>query len=107
MSENQVETHKSFIASTRDRSKRRRLALDLPGIKDDEPLVEAEKQESDTILQDESLTPLQQRKQLAYGPAYIPSEETLRSNLLQEYVNSGRRPANFLLNTDFSQRFKE
>lgn len=50
---------------------------------------------------------LKQRKQQAYGPAYKPDEESLREDFAQEYVNSGRRPQNFLLGTDLDKRFDE
>lgn len=95
-----IPEHHSFIQEARDRSKRRRLNLDLPSsAKVSEPAEQAAPSLN-------GLNALQQRKRLAYGPAYS-TEEELHTDLSQEYVNTGRRPQNFVLNASLEQRFKE
>jgi hypothetical protein len=43
----------------------------------------------------------------AFDGVYDPHEETLRNDLSQNYLNTGRRPQNMLQGVDLDQRFKE
>jgi hypothetical protein len=104
-----LEQERSFLQDVLHRAaKRRRLNdLEVPDVQlspleDDVSCVTTPAPKS--IL---PLKPVQRRKALAYGPAYVPSEETLRTNLSQECVNSRRLPQNFLVNTELETRFDE
>lgn len=47
------------------------------------------------------------RKKQAFGEIYSPDEETLRNDLGMAYLNTGRRPQNFLKGCELEQRFDE
>lgn len=108
------------LSSVRSRAKRRRLDLELSAERASKELPSL-RAEVDTEIEtsapastqghsfrpDKNLTALQNCKRLAYGSAYVPEEEALRSDLCQHYVNTGQRPQNFLLNWDSSRRFEE
>jgi hypothetical protein len=103
-----IESEREFLANVVSRAKRRRLDLGLPE-KGLSPFVldEPKHAQAKPVETSSNLKPLQQRKALAYGQDYVPSEETLRTDLAQEYVNSGRRPQNFISNAGLETRFEE
>lgn len=99
-----LEEHEAFIEQCKDRSKRRRLDLGLPAPGEKQKVVlkqEAERTDAGSSSSEK------QRKKMAYGPSYSAEEEEIHCNFLSEYVNSGRRPTNFVLNANLEQRFKE
>lgn len=52
-------------------------------------------------------SPKKSHKRLAYGPNYIPEEETIRNDYSKHYVLTGSRPQNHIQNTDLDTRFVE
>ncbi|GAA6061374.1 hypothetical protein JCM10212_005828 [Sporobolomyces blumeae] len=59
------------------------------------------------IAADAALTDAQRHKLERWGDSYAPSEETIRNDYSTEYVQTGRRPQNFLRNTAVETRFSE
>ncbi|GAA5824325.1 hypothetical protein JCM5353_007026 [Sporobolomyces roseus] len=53
------------------------------------------------------LTEEQRNKLDQWGDSFIPSEETIRNDYSCEYVQTGKRPQNFLRNTAVESRFSE
>jgi len=100
-----------YLEEVQHRAKKRRIAF---GLDDQLEPVRLDRRETASVVYEPTadehvdLTPLQRKKSIAYGPAYLAGEETLRPNLAQEYVNDNRRrPQNALLNCDLKDRFNE
>lgn len=53
------------------------------------------------------LSSKKRHKRLAYGPNYIPEEETIRNDYSLNYVLTGSRPQNHIQNTALETRFAE
>ncbi|GAA5941467.1 hypothetical protein JCM1841_001059 [Sporobolomyces salmonicolor] len=66
------------------------------------PEAHAGRKETKVVLSDS-----QRSKKDRWGESYVPSEETIRNDYSSEYVQTGRRPQNFLRNTAVETRFSE
>ncbi|KAA1123617.1 hypothetical protein PGTUg99_020923 [Puccinia graminis f. sp. tritici] len=55
----------------------------------------------------QQLSSKKRHKRLAYGPNYIPEEETIRNDYSLNYVLTGSRPQNHIQNTALETRFAE
>ncbi|PLW33693.1 hypothetical protein PCASD_10298 [Puccinia coronata f. sp. avenae] len=59
------------------------------------------------MTNDQQLSSKKRHKRLAYGPNYIPEEETIRNDYSLNYVLTGSRPQNHIQNTALNTRFVE